>query len=152
MKNNIKILSVVASLVLSVVMLAGCGNTQETSLIVESSQQPIVTEMEETVKAEYHKISAKEAQDMIDSGNVTIVDVRTLEEYNSGHIKDAILLTNTDISAKAEEVLPDKSATVLVYCRSGNRSQGASQELVRLGYTAVYDFGGILDWPGEVVK
>ncbi len=98
------------------------------------------------------KISAEQAKEMIDSSTALVVlDVRTQEEYEDGHIEGAILIPNDEIATKAEEILTDKNATLLVYCRSGRRSALASQSLYELGYTSVYDFGGILDWPYEVV-
>lgn len=100
----------------------------------------------------YQTISAAEAKKMMDEEKeVIILDVRTLEEYNAGHIEGAVLLPVTDIEKEAANVLPDKDATILVYCRSGNRSQTASQKLVDLGYTKVFDFGGIINWPYNVV-
>ena len=102
--------------------------------------------------AEYIKISTEEAKQMIDGDqSVLIVDVRTKEEYDQGHIKSAILLPNTEIKNQAAISLPDKDATILVYCRSGNRSKSASLELIQMGYTKVYDFGGIIDWSYDVV-
>jgi len=102
--------------------------------------------------AEYKKISAEEAKQMIDSGqSVFIVDVRTKEEYDQGHIPSAMLLPNTELGKQAAVSLPDKDATILVYCRSGNRSKSASLELLQMGYSKVYDFGGIIDWPYDVV-
>lgn len=89
---------------------------------------------------------------MIDAGNVIILDVRTQEEYDAGHIAEAVRLESADFEAKAANVLPDKDATILVYCRSGNRSKTAAKMLLELGYTDVYDFGGINDWPYETVK
>lgn len=100
----------------------------------------------------YKKISVEDAKDIIDSEDVIILDVRTLEEYNDGHIENAVLLPVTEISNRADEVLPDKDAKILVYCRSGNRSATASKELINMGYTNVYDFGGINSWPYEIVK
>ncbi|HAA08226.1 MAG TPA: hypothetical protein DCD98_00495 [Syntrophomonas sp.] len=102
-------------------------------------------------KNSYTKITPQEAQAMID-GDVIILDVRTPAEFAEGHIPDALLLPNTEIKQRAEELLPDKEQTILVYCRSGRRSAQAAQELAELGYTNVYDFGGILDWTGEVVQ
>lgn len=102
--------------------------------------------------AEYRKINAKEAKIMIDEGNVVILDVRERSEYDEGHIEDAVFLPYTEIKDKAAQVLPDKGAKILVYCRSGRRSEIAARELVSLGYTNVYDIGGILDWPYETVK
>lgn len=104
-----------------------------------------------TTQASYHKISAEEAKEMMDTQDVIIVDVRTLEEYNAGHIENAILIPNESISGEPTE-LPDKDAIILIYCRSGSRSKQASDKLVALGYTNIYDFGGIIDWPYEIVK
>jgi len=80
-----------------------------------------------------------------------ILDVRTQEEYNEGHIANAVLLPNDQIGDKASDVLPDKDQMILIYCRSGNRSGQALEKLAELGYTQLYDFGGIIDWPYEVV-
>lgn len=100
--------------------------------------------------AEYKKISAAEAQEMMGE-DVIILDVRTQSEFNEGHIPNAILLPYNDITDKAKTILPDMSKTVLVYCRSGRRSELAAKDLIELGYTSVYDFGGIIDWRGDVV-
>ena len=103
-------------------------------------------------KTEYIRISAEEAKAIIDSEDVIILDVRTQEEFDSGHIENAVLLPITEITDNAEGILPDKDAKILVYCRSGNRSATAARELIRMGYTNVYDFGGINTWPYETVK
>ena len=79
-----------------------------------------------------------------------ILDVRTQEEFDAGHIPGAILIPNTEIANRAEQELPDKDQLLLVYCRSGNRSKQASQILVELGYTHIREFGGINDWPYEI--
>lgn len=97
----------------------------------------------------YHKISAEEAHDMMQKDPVIIVDVRQPSEYAKGHVPGAILLPDDKIESKAKEALPDKEKTILVYCRSGRRSKAAAEHLIRMGYTHVYDFGGILDWPYE---
>ncbi|MCL2190031.1 MAG: rhodanese-like domain-containing protein [Defluviitaleaceae bacterium] len=76
-----------------------------------------------------------------------ILDVRSLAEYKTGHIRNAILLPVDEIEEKARELLPNKDALIMVYCRSGIRSHTAAMQLVDMGYTDVYDFGGILDWP-----
>ena len=81
-----------------------------------------------------------------------IIDARTLEEFNEGHIKGAILIPEYEISQRAESELLDKDQLILVYCRSGRRSKIASQALVDLGYTNVKEFGGIIDWPYEIEK
>lgn len=106
----------------------------------------------ESVSNEYQKISPSRAKEMMDKdSNTIILDVRTEEEFKTGHIKGALLLPDTDIIDKAEEVLTDKTATILIYCRSGRRSALAAKDLVDLGYSNVYDFGGILDWKYDII-
>ena len=101
---------------------------------------------------EYKKISAEDAKARMDSGDtIVILDVRTKEEYDAGHIAGAILIPNETIIDKQPELLPDLNAEILVYCRSGNRSAQAAKKLIAIGYTNVVDFGGIIDWPYEVV-
>ena len=88
---------------------------------------------------------------MMDNQEVLILDVREQSEYDSGHIPDAVLLpVGTITEESAAEVIPDKDTTVLVYCRSGNRSKTAAKTLAELGYTNIYEFGGITTWPYEV--
>ena len=86
------------------------------------------------------------------SDDYILLDVRTLEEFEPAHIKGAMLLPVTEIQDKASEQLGDKDAVILVYCRSGNRSAQAAKQLLDMGYTRVYDFGGIIDWPYETVS
>ena len=105
-----------------------------------------------TDKAAYQKISAEEAYEMMASQEVVVVDVRTQEEYDGGHIENAVLVPNESIGSEMPETLPDKEATLLIYCRSGRRSKDAAQKLLKLGYQSVYDFGGVIDWPYELVK
>lgn len=101
----------------------------------------------------YLNITAEEAKKLMDSEEGCIIlDVRTREEYDQGHIPGAILIPNTEIEAKAADLLPDKDQLILVYCRSGRRSKLAAQSLAALGYTNIREFGGILDWPYEVVR
>ena len=111
-------------------LLAGCsGNTADSS---------------------YQQITQEEAKEMMDTQNVVILDVREQNEYDGGHIPGAVLLpVGTIDEAAAAEVIPDKDSTVLVYCRSGNRSKTASSKLAELGYTNIYEFGGINTWPYE---
>ena len=104
-----------------------------------------------TSESSYHKITAQVAKEMMDTQDVIIVDVRTQEEYEDGYIENAILITNENIDGAPSE-LPNKDAIILVYCRSGKRSKEASDKLVKLGYTNIYDFGGIIDWPYEIVE
>ena len=99
----------------------------------------------------YQQISQEEAKEMMDSQEVLILDVREQDEYDSGHIPGAVLLPVGSITEEsAAEVIPKKDATVLVYCRSGNRSKTAAKALAELGYTGIYEFGGITTWPYEV--
>lgn len=103
--------------------------------------------------APYKKITAAEAMDLMKSGQkLTIVDVRTLDEYKSGHIQGAINVPNESIASTAVPALPDLDATILVYCRSGARSAQASKKLLAIGYTNVIDFGGIINWSYGVVR
>lgn len=97
----------------------------------------------------YHRITAEEAKKMIDEGGVIIVDVRRADEYEKKHIPGAVLVPNENIGEEPPELLPDKDAVLLVHCRTGVRSKQASDKLVELGYSNVYDFGGIADWPYE---
>ena len=95
----------------------------------------------------YTQITQDAAKKMMDTQDVIILDVRELDEYNAGHIVDAVLLPVGKISEEsASAAIPEKDSVVLVYCRSGNRSKTASAALVKLGYTNVYEFGGINTW------
>ncbi|MCL2572800.1 MAG: rhodanese-like domain-containing protein [Defluviitaleaceae bacterium] len=96
-------------------------------------------------------ITAQQAEEIMLQDGVLILDVRTPEEFQSGHIENAILLPYSDLFALAESVILDKDMTILVYCQSGRRSNIAAWLLYELGFTAVYDFGGILDWHGPVI-
>lgn len=99
-------------------------------------------------QASYQMIDAKKAKEMMDSQEVVILDVRTVEEFNEGHIEHAINIPLADI----ESITLDQEQTILVYCRSGSRSKQASAILAEKGYTKIYEFGGILDWPYGLVK
>ena len=101
----------------------------------------------------YEQITAKQAKTIMDTEkDYVIIDARTEEEFAEGHIENAILIPEYEIKDRAEKELPDKEQLILVYCRSGRRSKIASEELVKLGYTNVKEFGGIIDWPYEIVK
>ena len=98
----------------------------------------------------YQQITQEEAKEMMDTQEVIILDVREQDEYDSGHIPGAVLLpVGTIDETTAAEVIPEKDSTVLVYCRSGNRSKTASETLTGLGDTNIYEFGGINTWPYE---
>jgi phage shock protein E len=99
----------------------------------------------------FQQISQEEAKEMMDTQEVIVLDVREQDEYDSGHIPGAVLLPVGTINEEtASAVIPEKDSAVLVYCRSGNRSKTASAALAELGYTNLYEFGGINTWPYEI--
>ncbi|MFA9379547.1 MAG: rhodanese-like domain-containing protein [Acetanaerobacterium sp.] len=101
----------------------------------------------------HQTITPERAKELMDSeAAVVVLDVRAQSEYDEGHIEGAVLLPDTEVSERAEELLPDKDALILVYCRSGRRSALAAGELAGMGYTNIMDFGGIIDWTYETVK
>ena len=103
--------------------------------------------------ATYDQISGAEAKALMDSeSDYIIIDARTQEEYDVGHISGAIMIPEYEIADRAEKELPNKDQQILVYCRSGRRSKIAAEALVKLGYTNVKEFGGIIDWEYEIVK
>ena len=103
--------------------------------------------------ATYEQITPQQAKEIMDTEQeYIIIDARTEEEFAEGHIENAILIPEYEIAQRAEKELPDKEQLILVYCRSGRRSKIASEELVKLGYTNVKEFGGIIDWPYDIVK
>lgn len=140
--------AVLAVFVVLCMLLSACGN--EISL-PESvlSEVPTATSSE---TATYQQITQEEAEEMMraDDGHI-IVDVRRQDEYDSGHIPGAILIPNESIGTEQPKELPDLDQVILIYCRSGRRSKEASQKLADMGYTHIYEFGGIIDWTGEVV-
>lgn len=98
----------------------------------------------------YVHISQDKAAEIMDNNpDCIILDMRTQEEYDEEHIKGAICIPVDSIGEDVTSLLPDKNAVLLVYCRSGNRSRQASEKLAALGYTSVYEFGGINTWSGE---
>ena len=101
----------------------------------------------------YQQISQEEAKQRMDEQDAIILDVREADEYDSGHIPGAVLLPLGTIDKdSAAAVIPEKDSVVLVYCRSGNRSKQASSILAELGYTGIFEFGGINTWPYEIVR
>lgn len=104
-------------------------------------------------KYTYVQISQDEAKSIIDSGTPHIIlDVRTNQEYDMGHIPGAIVIPVEEITESAPSILTDKNALILVYCRSGNRSKVASEALANMGYSNVREFGGIIDWQYETTR
>ena len=101
----------------------------------------------------YQRISADEAYEkMRTETSFIILDVRTPDEFSQMRIPGSILIPDSEITNRAESELPDKNALILVYCRTGRRSKNATNELISMGYTNVFDFGGIADWPYEIEK
>lgn len=100
----------------------------------------------------YTQISYEEAKKIIDErDDIIILDVRTQEEFEGGYIKGAILFPSQEVNEEtAAQKLPDKDQTILIYCSSGGRSKKVAQQLVDMGYTNIYEFGGINSWPYEV--
>ena len=105
------------------------------------------------MKRSFNRISQEDAKEMMEmeDGHV-IVDVRRQDEYRKGHIPGAVLIPNEGISVAPPEQLPDKDQVILIYCRTGARSKQAAQKLADMGYTNLYEFGGIMNWTGPVVK
>ena len=138
------------ALALSLVTLSACAAPAVAEPTPEVT--PVATEAAQATPAQYQKITAEQAKERMDSGDeIVILDVRTQDEFNAGHIAGAILIPNETILDEQPALLPDLDAEILVYCRSGNRSAQAAKKLIAMGYTNVYDFGGIIDWPYEVV-
>lgn len=102
----------------------------------------------------YEQIDQETAKEMMTTvPDIVILDVREQAEYNEGHIPGAVLLSVSGITGHtASAAIPQKDTVVLVYCRSGNRSKTASAKLVELGYTQIYEFGGIITWPYEITR
>jgi phage shock protein E len=141
--KNINIIYLVSAFLL-IGLLSGCSSvTNETSK--ESSTA--------SKKSGFTNITPEEAKKRLDSEKgIALLDVRTKEEYDTGHIKGSILIPVDNLKEEAENKLKDKDASIFVYCRSGNRSTTAANILVNLGYKNVYNLGGINKWPYEVVK
>ena len=100
----------------------------------------------------YRQISMDEAVTMMaEETGYIILDVRRADEFAAGHIPGAINVANESIGTEEIPELPDKDQLIMVYCRSGRRSKEAAEKLVTLGYTNIVEFGGILDWKGEIV-
>ena len=117
-----------------------------------SSGGPIKDVMDgEDMVRSYTMISQDEAREMMEKqdGHI-IIDVRRQDEFETGHIPGAVCIPNESIGTEQPEELPDLDQIILVYCRSGNRSKQAAQKLFDMGYTNVYEFGGIIDWTGEI--
>jgi phage shock protein E len=124
-------------------VLSGCSNKSSEDSKGNSADK----------KVSFTSITPQEAKKRLDNEKgIILLDVRTKEEYESGHIKDSMLIPVDVLEKESESKLKDKNATIFVYCRSGNRSVTAANILVKQGYKNVYNLGGINSWPYEVVK
>ena len=148
MRNSKSRGAILAVFAVLCMLLTACGNGTSSS---EGAQSEVQTTTASSA-ATYQQITQEKAKEMMqaEDGHI-IVDVRRQDEYDSGHIPDAILIPNESIGTEQPKELPDLDQVILIYCRSGRRSKEASQKLADMGYTNIYEFGGIIDWMGEVV-
>ena len=123
------------------------------SVFLSCCDKNTVTEEIPNEKNGYTQIDAKKAAEiMAGEDEYVILDVRRQDEYDSGHIPGAILVPNEEIGSEMPEELPDLNQIILVYCRTGRRSKEAAEKLAAIGYKNIYEFGGIVDWTGDIVK
>ena len=137
------------------VLLGVCNN--DLGNITGKDTGTVITDTNETMNNEqintYRQISMDEAVSMMaQESDYIILDVRRADEFAAGHIPNAINVANEDIGTDEIAQLPDKDQLIMVYCRSGRRSKEASEKLVKLGYTNIVEFGGIIDWTGEIIQ
>ena len=147
MRNSKEQRATLAVFAVLCMLLTACRNGASSSESAQSEVQTITASA-----AVYQQITQEKAKEMMqaEDGHI-IVDVRRQDEYDSGHIPGAILIPNESIGTEQPKELPDLDQVILIYCRSGRRSKEASQKLADMGYTHIYEFGGIIDWTGEVV-
>jgi len=143
-----KLLCIISAIIC--IFLTACGDATSIGIIGGADGPTAILVSEKGEKAMYEQITPEDAKKIMDSGAEHIIlDTREQDEFDEGHIPGAILIPYTEIENKAEEMLPDKDAQILVYCRSGRRSKIAAETLAKLGYTNIKEFGGIIDWPYE---
>ena len=129
-------------ILLTLLMLAGCAASADKNNATIKTTDPT-----------YKQVSMSEAAEIMKSeSDYIILDVRRSDEFAEGHIPGAVNVANEDILDVEPSELPDKSQTIYVYCRSGNRSRQAAAKLAKMGYTNIIEFGGIIDWTGDVEK
>lgn len=135
-------------LIICLTLFSGCSGEENSPTTTSDT-----TEITTNSSFGYEQISGEQAKHLMDTEkDYIIIDARTIEEFSEGHIEDAILIPEYEISERAEKELLNKDQLILVYCRSGRRSKIAAQALADLGYTNVKEFGGIIDWQYEIVK
>jgi len=143
-----KLLCIISAIIC--IFLTACGDATSIGIIGGADGPTAILVSEKGEKAMYEQITPEDAKKIMDSGAEHIIlDTREQDEFDEGHIPGAILIPYTEIENKAEEMLPDKDAQILVYCCSGRRSKIAAETLAKLGYTNIKEFGGIIDWPYE---
>ena len=141
-KSITKISTIIILTLISILVLNACSKPNQKVNTTTANNQ-----------AKFEQITQTEAKNIMDTqDDYIILDVRTIEEYNDGHIKGAILIPDYEIATKAKDELKNKNQLILVYCRSGRRSKLASQELANQGYTNIKEFGGINTWQYDIVK
>ena len=143
-------LIIISAAVVIAVLMSACGN------ITEKDNGAVSTDINGTMHKQtntYRRISMGEAVTMMaQESDYILLDVRRADEFAAGHIPNAINVANEDIGTDEIAELTDKDQLIMVYCRSGRRSKEAADKLVKLGYTNIVEFGGILDWTGETVS
>lgn len=148
---NKSIMATFLAAVMALTLLCGCSAKTDTAAVTEATTDTQAQTQDE--KGTYKQISSDEAAELMKTEkDFIILDVRRQDEYDSGHIPGAICVPNETIGTSDIPELPDKSQLILVYCRSGRRSKEASQKLADMGYTNITEFGGIIDWKGDIVK
>ena len=152
MKKLLIIIFMILSLGVTACSKTNVSDTQANDSNTSTPQVQPQTEAKVSNVSGYTKLTPEEAKKRLDSEKgILLLDVREPDEYAEGHIKNSTLFPLGTIEADASAKLTDKNATIFVYCRSGRRSALAAEILVKLGYTKVFDFGGIIDWPYEVI-
>lgn len=139
--------TVTALILITAVLLSACGTAKKSN---DDKKQNAQSDKQDS--AGYHKITPEEAKKMMDKSFQTVVDVRTSKEFDDERLFGAILLSYDTIGDEPPIQLPSKDSVILVYDRDGKTSEKAAKKLAKMGYTEVYDFGGIEDWPYSTVK
>lgn len=144
----------VLPIILSLLSLTSCTSRKTAvSSYLSPSQAQSPSSSDSPSVATYRQITVDEAVVMMENEEgYIILDVRRPDEFSEAHIPGAINVPNESIGSEEIPELPDKNQLIMVYCRSGRRSKEAAEKLVKLGYTNVVEFGGILDWKGETVS
>ena len=154
-KSNRKLIITAASILVLVATMSACAANSDKTTDTEANGELQIQESKNMNKEQtntYRQISMDEAVIMMqEESDYIILDVRRGDEFAEGHIPNAINVANEEIGTDEIAELPDKDQLIMVYCRSGRRSKEAAEKLVALGYTNIVEFGGILDWTGEII-